>query len=393
MKRWFPVWALTLCMVSAPVLAGQFEVMVIESTMAEDRSAGVSFAGIVTEPRRPVYGAAELALTESKPSFDALGVTSTLARLDLDPNQPVSTQLNHLTPFQLLILDLPEPLYSQAVAALANRGLVVINVRHTQSALRDSACQPHVFHTIPSDRMYFDALGQFVIYRGWRKVLVVHDPTPMDQQRTEALIESLKKFGANVVDRREFTLSHHPDDRDHNQPEFLTGGASYDAVAVIDTNRDYGRSIQFSTRQPRPVIGDVGLTPRAWHPALERYGAPQLNQRYQAMRGIEGELIGMSDSEFATWAAVKYVTNTLGTQHLATEHLDLRALFTDPEGRVDLYKGTRGSFRVWNQQLRQPMLLAAESAVIAVAPMPKFLHPKHYVDTLGLDQPESQCRL
>lgn len=393
MRYCFAFFVCALGLLNTPALAVTFEVVVIQSTAKEDPFEGLSFAGIPTHPRRPVTQAATLALAESKPSFDAQGVTTQLTTLDLDPTRPLNQQLADLGPHQLLILDVPATLISEVIATLAKRNLVAANVRHPDMALRDSACQPHVFHTIPSDRMYFDALGQFLIYRGWRRVLVVHGPRPIDQGRTEALVASLEKFGASIVDIREFTLSHHPDDRDQNKPEFLTGGASYDVVAVIDSDRDYARSLQYSTRQPRPVVGDVGLTPRAWHPALERYGAPQLNQRYRDQLGISSEMLGMTDAEFATWAAIKYVTNTLRPKHLRAQSIDLQAVFSDPDGRVDLYKGTRGSFRSWNHQLRQPILLAAESAVIAVAPMPKFLHPTHYVDTLGLDQPESQCQL
>lgn len=386
-------WMLILLACSPLGFAADFEVVVVQSPAAERASEGLSFAGIPTHPRRPVASAARLALAESAPSYAALKVTTALETLDLDPDRPLAPQLESLQPRQLVILDLPEPVFRKAVDALKQKPVVLVNVRHRATTLRDDLCQPNLFHTLPSDRMYFDALGQFLIYRGWRRVLVVHGPSSADRERTETLVTSMEKFGASVVDVREFTLSHHPDDRDQNKPEFLTGGVSYDVVAVIDTARDYGRYIQYSTRQPRPVVGDVGLVPRAWHAALERYGAPQLNQRYQSMEGTSPGLMGMTDPEFATWAAVKFVTNTLDSRHLQSGTLDLMSVFTDPEGRVDLYKGTRGSFRTWNQQLRQPMLLAAESAVIAVAPMPKFLHPRHYVDTLGLDQAESPCKI
>lgn len=382
-----------LWMLSSVLHAANFEVVVIQSPAAEDQSEGLSFAGIPTHPRRPVTKAAELALLESQPTFKAQGISTTLSIFNIDPTRDINAQLADFSPRQLLVLDIPRALMTPTVKALAKRNLVAVNVRHTELALRDTDCQPHVFHTIPSDRMYFDALGQFLIYRGWRKVLIVRGPQAIDEQRTGALIASLEKFGASVVDVREFTLSHHPDDRDQNKPEFLTGGASYDVVAVIDTDRDYGRYIQYSTRQPRPVVGDVGLTPRAWHPALERYGAPQLNQRYRDLVNVQSEMLGMTDAEFATWAAIKFVTNTLHSRHITADGIELGAIYRDPEGRIDLYKGTRGSFRTWNQQLRQPILIAAESAVIAVAPMPKFLHPKHFVDTLGLDQPESKCAL
>ena len=128
--------------------------------------------------------------------------------------------------------------------------------------------------------MYFDALGQFLIYRGWRKVLIVHGPTEKDKVRTKILERSLKKFGADISDLREFTLSHHPDDRDRINLSFLQG----DLLRRRRCHRqrkDFGRYIQYSTRRARPVVGDVGLTPVGWHRTLERYGAPQLNERYQ----------------------------------------------------------------------------------------------------------------
>ena len=101
----------------------------------------------------------------------------------------------------------------------------------------------------------------------------------------------------------------------------------------------------------------------------------------------------MSDSEFSAWSAIKLITNSLPIADLTSDALNPRQILEDPDSQVDLYKGTRGSIRKWNHQLRQPILLSTGDAVIAVAPMPKFLHPKHYTDTLGLDEKESPCRL
>jgi ABC transporter substrate binding protein (PQQ-dependent alcohol dehydrogenase system) len=143
------------------------------------------------------------------------------------------------------------------------------------------------------------------------------------------------------------------------------------------------------------VVGDVGLVPVTWHRTLERYGAPQLNERYQIFDSENSPPTSesMSDSEFSAWSAIKLITNSLPIADLTSEVLDPRQILEDPGSQVDLYKGTRGSIRRWNHQLRQPILLTTGDAVIAVAPMPKFLHPKHYTDTLGLDEQESPCRL
>jgi ABC transporter substrate binding protein (PQQ-dependent alcohol dehydrogenase system) len=50
------------------------------------------------------------------------------------------------------------------------------------------------------------------------------------------------------------------------------------------------------------------------------------------------------------------------------------------------------SFRAWDGQLRQPVLLAAPRSLVAVAPIEGFLHPKSELDTLGYDQPETSCK-
>ena len=385
----------------------EFHITIVTSSDLEKPNRGQSFAGIQTQIERPVHRAAKLALFESKTSYETFGIKPILKNLDLDSSTEYLSQLSAIHPDSLVIVDTPEDTFVEVAQILNQLNLVTINVRHTNPDLRENLCLKTLYHTIPSDRMYFDALSQFLIYRNWRKVLMVHGPSKVDHARAKTLLESLSKFGADVSDIREFTLSHHPDDRDSNKPEFLTGGASYDVVAVIDTVRDFGRYIQYSTRRARPVVGDVGLIPRGWHRTLERYGAPQLNERYRVFDSTAKlqAFEAMSDAEFATWSAIKLITNSLntidtnnGSLNILTNltnkgSLKVSTILNHPDAQVDLYKGTRGSIRRWNQQLRQPVLLTTEDAVIAVAPMPKFLHPLHYVDTLGLDEPESTCQL
>lgn len=375
--------------------AATFHVVIVTASGAESGTRGQSFAGIETRVERPIRRGVELALFESTTSFKAYGVVPELKVIDLNSQHSIESQLAQIPTDALVILDLPKSEFTQVATILDSLDRITINVRHPDSDLRDQMCLPSLYHTIPSERMYSDALGQFLIYRGWRKVLVVHGPSKRDKVRTEILTKSLKKFGAEISDIRQYTLSHHPDDRDKNKPEFLTGGASYDVVAVIDSDKDFGRYIQYSTRRARPVVGDVGLTPVGWHRTLERYGAPQLNERYQKFdRGNHlSPQEAMTDAEFAAWSAIKLITNSLNVAKMNRPTISPRQILKHPDTQVDLYKGTRGSIREWNHQLRQPILLATGEAVIAVAPMPKFLHPKHYVDTLGLDKPESPCQL
>jgi len=381
-------------LVSTSTFSNTFEITIVSSEQEDRLAEATSFAGITVKPQRPVVRAVELALFESAALFETLGIQAQIHQLVLDPDIDIQDQLEVLPQAGLVILDLPVESMKEVAQLTNQQKIVAFNVRHSDASLRTSLCMEHLFHAIPSDRMYFDALGQFLIYRGWRKVLLVQGPSQRDSDRALSMVESLNKFGVTIVDQRTFTLSHHPDDRDKNRPGFLTGGVSYDVVAVIDSQKDYGRYLQYSTRSARPVVGDVGLTPASWHFALERYGAPQLNERYRQFKknDLLGAQVAMTDAEFAAWSTVKLISNSLNNQTDGTD-LDLLSLLRDPASQVDLYKGTRGSIRRWNHQLRQPILLATPDTVIAIAPMPKFLHPKHYVDTLGLDEPESDCQL
>ena len=58
----------------------------------------------------------------------------------------------------------------------------------------------------------------------------------------------------------------------------------------------------------------------------------------------------------------------------------------------DGFKGARTSFRAWDHQLRQPLLLSDGQAVIATAPVEGLLHPSNVLDTLGADAPEKLCK-
>ena len=57
------------------------------------------------------------------------------------------------------------------------------------------------------------------------------------------------------------------------------------------------------------------------------------------------------------------------------------------------YKGVPLSFRPWDGQMRQAILLADSRALVSVSPQPGFLHQFSQLDTLGIDRPETQCHL
>jgi ABC transporter substrate binding protein (PQQ-dependent alcohol dehydrogenase system) len=100
----------------------------------------------------------------------------------------------------------------------------------------------------------------------------------------------------------------------------------------------------------------------------------------------------MSERDWAAWVAVKaIVQSALRTQ--GADFPELAAFLRSDKLNVDGAKGPALSFRAWNNQLRQPILLSTHDAMIARAPIEGFLHPRNTLDTLGDDATESRCRL
>ncbi len=134
------------------------------------------------------------------------------------------------------------------------------------------------------------------------------------------------------------------------------------------------------------MVGTEGLVSSAWHWTLERYGAPQLNQRFR--RRMDRT---MTSEDWAGWAAVRAIVSAVSAiQSVDTD--ELQVAIRSGDLNIDLYKGVRGNFRDWNGQMRQPILLATHNAVIAIAPVEGFEHESDALDTLGIDRAESECK-
>jgi ABC transporter substrate binding protein (PQQ-dependent alcohol dehydrogenase system) len=235
--------------------------------------------------------------------------------------------------------------------------------------------------------MVSDALAQYLAARAWRGVLLLEGPEAEDARRAAALVASFRKFGIKVIEHRPFTLSNDPRQRERNNITLLTLAGNYDAVFVADSLGEFGRYVPFQTARPRPVLGDAGLGAFAWHWAWERHGAPQLNQRFDRIAKRR-----MTGVDWAAWAATRALIEAVARTK-STGFAAVAAYLKSPDLSLDGYKGTPMSFRPWDGQLRQPILLAGHDAVIGRAPLEGFLHPTSYLDTLGADEPESKCRM
>lgn len=333
-------------------------------------------------PGGPLVEGVEVGLDEAKFELDAAGAEVALASApaaSLDAARAAAVAAEKAGA-AVLLTDLPAD-WTMAVADAVK--LPVLNLGDPSDRLRQQDCRARLFHLIPSERMRSDALAQTLVSRKWSKLLLLVGGSPQDTLRAATVQASIKRYGLQVVASKPFKLSADPRERDLANPLLLTAGNSYDAVWVVDSDGEFARALPYRTVLPRPVVGDGGLVALAWHAQFERYGAPQVSRRF-----AKAAKRPMTAQDWAAWMAGK----TLAAAAIAAPKGPSAAwAHAIAKGTLDGSKGTKLSFRTWDGQLRQPMLLSDGQGVISQAPAEGMLHPRDVLDTLGADAPEKLC--
>lgn len=340
------------------------------------------------QPGGPLSQAAEMAIKESEFELDAAKLKVKLEVRDVKDAADARSQLQQLekSGHAAVVLDLPAAWIASAAPAVK---LPLLNAGDAAEAPRGAGCLAHLYHTLPGHRMRADATAQILIARKWSKVLVLHGPTPEDQARLALAQAALKRYGLQQVAVKPFKLSGDPRERDLGNPLLLTSTTlgDYDAVWVVDSDGEFARRLPYNIARPRPVVGDGGLVAEAWAPRFERYGAPQLARRFQ--RAAQRP---MTSHDWAAYMATKAVLQAALEQPARPDAAAMAKAFNRVDFTLDGFKGVRLSFRPWDRQLRQPLLMTDGIGVIATAPVDGMMHPKNVLDTLGTDAAESPCK-
>ncbi len=330
---------------------------------------------------------AELGLADNATTGRFLGHTYTLeVETVAEGGDWISAAQNALARSPFVILDAP-PAAQIAVADLPEAiDAVLINISARDVALRDEACRANLLHSLPSNLMRSDALAQFMLRKRWSNAALISGTHPPDIAFAESLKRSLNKFGLTL--RAEKTWAFDSDMRrnaSQEVPLFTQGLGEYDLLLIADELGDFGRYIAFNTWLPRPVAGSEGLRPIAWARVVEQWGAAQLQSRFRDLAGRD-----MQPRDYAAWAAMRSLGEAM-TRVNSAQIETLRAYILSDTFELAGFKGRPLSYRAWNGQLRQPIPLLHDDAVVANAPLDGFLHQNNELDSLGLDRPESAC--
>jgi ABC transporter substrate binding protein (PQQ-dependent alcohol dehydrogenase system) len=293
-----------------------------------------------------------------------------------------------------VVLDLPADLLLKAAEAGRGRGLVFFNAGATDDRLREEDCRANVIHTTPTRSMLADALAQYLVVKRWSRWLLVVGSHETDKLFADALRRSATRFGAKIVEERVFEDTGGARRTDsglaqtqRQMPLFLQGATAHDVLVAADENDVFAAYLPYRTRDPRPVAGSAGLTPKSWDAAFDQWGAEQLQNRFMQLFSRR-----MTALDIQAWMGVRMVGEAAARVGSADPDAIL-GYIKGPDFALAAFKGQKLTLRDWNLQLRQPVLLADGRTIASVSPQEGFLHQFSELDTLGVDRPETKCRL
>lgn len=357
-----------------------------------------------------IYFKASLPSQRARPFFDPdiTGVGSQGATLGVDDNNTTGRFTGQSFTLKTVIVEDPGSLETQFKSLIADHNAyflmdvpadallrlskleeakdsILMDVANGDDHLRGGDCQSNIFYLMPSDAMRSDALAQYFGKKRWQKWFLAIGPSADDQRLAESIRHSARKFGAKIIKEAKWSYTY--DDRRSPESEIpvFTQAEDYDLILVADAQNQFADLFPYRTWQPKLVAGSAGLTAGAWHKTHEAWGALQLQNRFKDKIGR-----AMGEKDYLAWLGARSFGEAATRSH-STNATDIKRVLLDPSFTVAGFKGVPLSFRPWDHQMRQPILLGAERSVVGVAPIEGYLHPENSLDTLGTDAPESSC--
>ena len=235
----------------------------------------------------------------------------------------------------------------------------------------------------------------------WTNWLLVHGSTPGDLAYADAIKRAAGRFGANIVDAREYKdVSGGRRDDVGTIPPGKQASDDAGLLPAIPTIRSSSSPTRISCSvrimpyrggaDARPVAGTTGLTATTWSPGHEKWGATQVNNHFQKDYNRL-----MLPIDYQAYVAARTIGEAV-TRNAGEDFATIAAFIHGPELQLAPFKGIKQQYRPWDGQFRQPILIATDKVPVSISPQSGFPHASHpeiEVDTLGIDEPESQCKM
>ncbi|MDD2759769.1 MAG: ABC transporter substrate-binding protein [Methylomonas sp.] len=329
---------------------------------------------------------AELAISDNNTTGQFTGQHYELKKIVVPIGGDIVQAFDQLGDIGLVVLNVKPEQVKQLADLPSARNKLLFDAATSDDELRGSQCRHHVLHILPSRAMRADALAQYMLKKRWREWFLVIGPAVEDKLYADAIKRAAKRYNMKLVAEKAWDNTYDARRSAQSDVPVFTQGEDYDVLVVADEQGLFGEYLDYRTWIPRPVIGTQGLIATAWHRTHEQWGAVQLQNRFKEQAGR-----WMEEEDYAAYLAVR----AIGEASVRAKSFDVKTIkdyMLSDAFALQGYKGKPLSFRAWDGQLRQPVLLAAPRSLVAVAPIEGFLHPKSELDTLGFDQPETACK-
>jgi hypothetical protein len=222
----------------------------------------------------------------------------------------------------LIILDLPADMLLKAAEAGRARGLFLFNASAVDDRLRQEDCRADVIHVAPSRSMLADGLAQYLVWKRWRRWLLVvgsHDP---DKLYADAVRRAAGRYGVKIVQERVFQDTGGARRTDSGLvqiqsqiPLFTQSVPDYDVLVAADESQVFASYLPYRTHDARPVAGSAGLVPTSWDASFQEghdpFALPGLHFTRQtaesvAINSVHGGAIIMAGSGMCTGGRVRH---------------------------------------------------------------------------------------
>ena len=377
----------------ADSLAGEETVQIGWLSQAIKRALPLSY--LDQPPQDEGIQGARLGIADDDATGHFTGQSFALVERILPENGDVAAGFRELATkgIRLVVTDLAAPELLSVAGMPEAAGVTFFDTAATDDRLRSEDCRANIVHLLPSRAMLADALVQYFVVKRWRDLLLVVGHGEGDREFAADIRHAALKFQARIVHEKPWTFV--PGARRTDTGQFaiqtevarFTQGINYDVLVVADEEDEFGDELSYRAFDPRPVAGTQGLVATAWARPHEQWGATQLQNRFlrQAKRW-------MTDRDYAAWMAVRSIGEA-AARSKSTGPAAIITFLRSDRFELAAFKGARLNFRSWDGQLRQPVLLADARSLVSVSPQPGFLHQFSELDTLGIDKPETKCRM
>ena len=380
-----------------------FCILAAHAALAEVKAVKAALLTVETDQPLPIsrldlppdnlgIAGAMLATDDNQTTGSFLGQEFTLEHVTAAPEDALAALDKLLADEIAFIGVLGDPDTLLAVADAAGDRALIFNVDAADNELRNDSCRANMLHMVPSYGMRADALAQYLVWKKWDSLSIISGSHDKDKKWADALRNSANKFGLRVRDELEFedTGGARRTDTGHvlvqkQMPVFTQPIDKADVILVADESEVFGAYLPYHSWTPTLIAGSAGLRPLSWHPALEAWGATQFQRRFERDHGRY-----MRDEDYQAWLAFR-VLGEAATRTNSTDPSVLKDYILSEEFEMAGFKGEKLTFRPWNGQLRQPILLANDKLIVSVSPQEGFLHQTSLLDTMGSDEPETSC--